>query len=240
MKKILFISLLLLITLFTNAYAGGGTAHMFIAKGAIDLLPDARLRNLLLDNLDAYLVGAYYPDSGFIKGTHHGEDSHYDSFIYAFAEYLKENYTDAAQQNPKLVAFLFGCAVHRVSDDVTHWTFYPIVADNDFKGDWFTAHSYGDNGIDLLLIMERPQQVSVPSEWWIPLQDLLAVYRRMGKPEYTAQEIIWGNSVISLVPNSEKVIAPGSYPILKWKMPWTAQHYYDCLTVGVAYYSIEN
>lgn len=233
MKKHLLGLILCLISFFPLCYAGGGITHMFLAREAITKLPDPALRNLLLDNIDAYLVGAYYPDSGYIKGNLYGEDSHWDPFIYAFADYLKEKYIDPVSQNPKLVAFLFGCAAHRVSDEIMHWTFYPIIKGKDFDGDADQAHSYGDTGIDLLLNVDKNQWFTQPSTWWVPVKDLVEIYHRMGKDNYTAQQIIWGNTVLIFAGYGERMISTPAYPILKWKMPWTATHYYDWPIGGI-------
>jgi hypothetical protein len=233
MKKSL-LALCLLITLAcTHVFAGGGTTHMLLAKEAIALLPNQELRQLLLKHMDAYLVGAYYPDSGYVEGTGYGEDSHWDPFIHTFADYIKTAYPDFRKQNPDLVAFLFGCAAHRVSDEVTHWTFYREIADHDFAGDRQKAHDNADLGIDLFLIHDKAHSLSQPSHWWVPVDDLLAVYHLMGKDQYTAREINWGNAVISTVGNGERIIAPASYPIYQGRMPWAAAHYYDWAIGGM-------
>jgi len=200
---------------------------MFVAQEAISKLPNAALRNLILNNLDAYLVGAFYPDSGYIKGNLYGEDSHWDAFIYAFTDHLKAKYTDPITQNPQLVAFLFGCAAHRVSDEIMHWTFYNQSRWIEFNGDYAKAHSYGDTGIDLLVNIDKNLWFSQPSTWWIPVRDLVQIYHRMGKDEYNAKQIIWGNTVIFFAGYGERMISAPAYPILRWKMPWTAKHYYD-------------
>lgn len=212
---------------FSTCYAGGGIAHMFVAQEAIAKIPDTALRNLILTNLDAYLVGAYYPDSGYIKGNLYGEDSHWDAFIYAFTDHLKSKYTDPVSQNPKLVAFLFGVAAHRVSDEVMHWTFYNETRRIEFNDDYEKAHSYGDTGIDLLVNIDKNLWFSQPATWWVPVQDLVQIYHRMGKDEYDAKQIIWGNIVIFFAGYGERMISAPAYPILRWKMPWTAKHYYD-------------
>ena len=215
-------------------YAGGGITHMFLAQETISRLPDPQLRNLLQNNLEAYLVGAYYPDSGYVGGNHYGEDSHWDPFIYTFADYIKEKYPQPDLQNPKLVAFLFGCASHRLSDEIMHWTFYPVLAKQDFNiDDWSSVHQYGDIGIDFLVLLDKNQWLTHPVTWWIPVKDLVAVYHRMGKDEYTAKEIIWGNSIIFLSAYGERLIAAPAYPYLRWKMPWTSQHYYDWPIGGI-------
>ncbi len=214
-------------------YSGGGITHMFIAQQSIALLPDAKLRNLLLNNMNAYLVGADYPDSGYVSGAHYGEDSHWDNFIYTFADYIKEKYPHAIEENPNLIAFLFGCAVHRVSDEVMHWNFYHVISSYDFNGDGNQAHSYGDVGIDMLLNIDQNQWLKQPTTWWVPVNDLIAVYHRMGKNQYTAQEIIWGNSVLYFAGSAERLASPFAYPYFKWKMPWTAAHYQDWPSGGI-------
>ena len=127
------ISFLIMLCFSLTAYAGGGITHMYIAKESIKLVSDTKLRHLLLDNLDAYLVGANYPDSGFVAGTHYGEDSHWDPFIFTFTDYIKETYRHPEIENPKLVAFLFGCATHSVSDIILHWTFCHALQKQGFK-----------------------------------------------------------------------------------------------------------
>lgn len=233
MKMIFLVVCFFLSSLCSTVYAGGGMTHMYIAEQAIERLGDAQLRHLLWNNLEAYLVGAYYPDSGYIRGSHYGEISHWDPFIYAFADYIKEKYKDPVQQNPKLVAFLFGCAVHRVSDEVTHFTFYNIMKVKDFKGNWNKAHQYGDIGIDLLLNVDKRLWQTHPATWWVPVKDLLEIYKRMGEGPFTAREIINGNIAISLAGYGERLISLPAYPYLKLRMPWTAANYYNWPEGGI-------
>lgn len=223
-KELIGVSVLLILINFSVAFAGGGIAHMFLAEEVVDKIPILELRTLLQTNLDVYRVGAYYPDSGYIAGGY-GEISHWDPFIYAFADYIKETYPNPSIQNPKLVAFLFGCAVHRVSDEILHNTFYTITKVKDFKGDYDKAHQYGDVGIDLILNIDHNQWQAHPKAWWIPLKDLLAVYQRMGE-QVKANDIIWGNQVLSLAGFGERLISIPAYLYLQLRMPWTARHYY--------------
>jgi len=227
MKKIFNGIIFVLANLFfTFVHAGGGITHMLLAEETIPYITDLTLRNLLSDNLDAYRVGAYYPDSGYTKKSHYGEDSHWDPFIYAFADYIQEKYSVPELQNPRLVAFLFGCASHRVSDEIIHGTFYPESAREDFNGDYEKAHKYGDIGIDLELVIDKNQWHTHPKTWWIPVDDLVNIYQRMGK-SYSREEIIWGNTVTYTVNYAERLIAAPAYLGLQWKMPWTSRHYYD-------------
>ena len=221
--------LTLLIGLFFSfsVHAGGGLSHMYLAEEAITQLSDSTLRHVLLENKDAYLVGAHYPDSGFVPGTGYGEDSHWDPFIFTFADYIKEKYRYPELENPKLVAFLMGCASHRVSDEIIHFTFYPYVSEKDFNGNDFKAHKHGDIGIDMLVNIEKGRWRDHPKTWWVPVSDLLEVYHRMGLDQYTAEQITYGNSLLNIAGYLERVIALPTYPYLRWRMPWTAKNYYD-------------
>ena len=228
MRNISTTLILFLVLFFSwSVYAGGGITHMFIAEESIPLIFDTKLRHVLEDNKEAYLVGAHYPDSGYVPGTGYGEDSHWDTFIFTFAEYIKEKYHNPVLENPKLVAFLMGCATHRVSDEIIHSIFYPHVAANDFSDNYDKAHRYGDVGIDLLLNIDKGRWRHHPDVWWVPVADLLEVYHRMGKDQYTADQIILGNSVLNMAGYLERAITIQSYPYLRLRMPWTAKHYYD-------------
>lgn len=233
MKKFFVVVCCFLTSLFSTVYAGGGITHMFIAEQAISRLPDPELRHILLTHQDAYLVGAYYPDSGYVKGCEYGEISHWDPFIYAFADHIKEKYNEPTLQNPKLIAFLFGCATHRISDEIMHFTFYEIMKDKDFHGSFLKAHFYGDLGIDLLLNIDKSRWKTSPSTWWVPVKDLLAIYNRMGLTNINARQIIIGNKIIQLAGYGEKLISLPTYPYLQLKMPWTAWHYYDWPVGGI-------
>ncbi|MBA3661591.1 MAG: zinc dependent phospholipase C family protein [Gammaproteobacteria bacterium] len=226
MKKVWIVYLFFMFTCLSSVYAAGGITHMYLSQEAVKQLPDPTLRELLLENFDAYLVGSYYPDSGYISGTTHGEVSHWDPFIDAFAKYIKDTYPNPIKSNPRLIAFLFGCASHRVADEIIHRTFYPIVAEHDFKNDRNQAHGHGDAGIDLLLNLDRNLWTLAPLRWWVPVHDLLAIYERMKEPGITAHQIKWGNAALMIAGFTERLIALPSYPYLKLRMPWTAKHYF--------------
>lgn len=223
MKKICMFVLFLFYSI--SSYAGGGMAHMYMAEKAIAKLSDPALQQLLNDNKEAYLVGAYYPDSGYVRPNTYGEDSHWDPFIYTFTDYIKEKYTDPVKQNPKLVAFLFGIAAHHIADEITHWNFYPYIENHDCPGHHKQSHNYGDLGIDLLLNIDKSQWDTHPKSWWVPVKDLVEVYKRMGKPQYTAEQIIYGNAILFLVGYAERAISAPAYLYLQWEIPWTANHY---------------
>ena len=47
----------------------------------------------------------FYPDSGYVNGNTYGEDSHWDPFIYAFSDYLKQTYPSPKYKTPNSLPF---------------------------------------------------------------------------------------------------------------------------------------
>jgi hypothetical protein len=217
---------LLLISMPVQNYAAGGMTHMFIAKEIITQLPDQELQTLITNNMDAYLVGSNYPDTGYIQGIHYGNESHTESFITAFVNYLQERYSYPEQQNPKLVAFLLGCATHVESDQVFHGIFMHKIALEDFHSNWQKAHAASERQLDMLINIEKNQWSVRPIAWWLPLHDLAAIYTKMGTP-HSLSEIFIGNAIYSFTGIGERALSPLSYYYIKSKLAWTAKNYYD-------------
>lgn len=217
----------LLFFLFTCSYGAGSITHMFIAKEAAMALSEKQLKNLILNNMDAYLVGSNFPDTGYIQGTDYGLDSHLEGFINTFITYLHEQYSFPEQQNPKLVAFLLGCATHQTVDQLFHGVFINKISAEDFHGDWQKAHRASERNLDFLINVDKNQWLERPRIWWVPIHDLLAVYRKMGKNKYSASEILWGNAVYSFSGMNERILSLAGYYYAQRETPWLARHYYD-------------
>jgi hypothetical protein len=213
------------------AHAAGGISHIYLARRAVAQTGDPALRRLLEAHASAYAVGANYPDTGYLKGAQYGEDSHWDPFVYAYADYLKERYADPGAEAPRQVAFLMGVATHRVSDEVFHWVFLDAVAEHDFGGDWDAAHRWGDFGLDLVVTVDKRQWLDHPTRWYVPVSDLVEVYRRMGL-RISRQQIIAANAAYFFAGVGERLMAPWTYRSYKKRAPWAVAHYDDATQGG--------
>ncbi len=233
MKTVLLALLLFFASTQNFSFAAGGITHMFIAKEIIPHLSDKDLKNLIENNLDAYLVGSNYPDSGYMPGTHFGNASHWQKFIDTFVAYLHERYPYPEQQNPALVAFLLGCATHIESDQVFHGAFMNKISKEDFHQHWQTAHTVSEEGLDMLIMLDKKQWQVRPMIWWLPLHDLVQIYQRLGI-HYSKSEIFWGNTLYSLTGIGQRALTPLSYNYIKLTMPWLSRHYYDTKNGGIA------
>ena len=119
-----------------------------------------------------------------------------------------------------------------MSDIIFHGMLLNQITIQDFNGDRDTAHPDSEYGIDIFITVEKNQWLNRPSAWWVPVDDLVAIYQKMGK-SYTADEITWGNSVYSLAGISERAGAVADYPVEELKMPWTAKNYYTFPQGGI-------
>ncbi len=207
--------------------AAGSITHMFIAHEIAAQLPNKELKELIQNNMDAYLVGSAYPETGYIRGTHYGNDSHWEKFISAFVDYLHEHYSYPEQQNPKLVAFLLGCATNVESNQVFYGTFMHKIALEDFHGNWQKARQQTELGLDALINIDKNQWRMHPVVWWLPLHDLVAIYKKMGIKNHYQIEIFWGNTIYSLGSIGERALSPLNYYYAKSQMPWLAKNYYS-------------
>ncbi len=231
--RLLFMLTLLLLS--PLAEAAGSITHMFIAEETAAKLTDPQLKNLIQHNKDAYLVGSTYPDTGYIQGTRYGFDSHRELFINALINYLQEKYPYPEQQNPPLVAFLLGCAVHQTIDQIFHGAFIHKISAEDFQGNWQAAHLASERNLDFLIAVEKNQWLVRPHSWWVPVADLVTVYHKMGKNDYSVREIIWGNTIYSLMGLQERLLALGGYSYARSHTPWLAKHYYDSPDGGMLF-----
>lgn len=231
--RLLFILLFFLLPSISQAT--GSITHMFIAEETANKLTDSAIKNLIQNNRDAYLVGATYPDTGYIQGTHYGFDSHREAFLDTFLTYLQEKYLYPEQQNPRLVAFLLGCAVHQTVDQVFHGAFMNKIAMEDFHGDWQKTHTISERNLDFLINIEKNQWREHPQIWWVPISDLVAVYHKMGKNTYSASEIFWGNIIYSFNGLDERLFSLTGYFYAQSHTPWLAKHYYATSQGGVLF-----
>lgn len=227
------LALFVVISLPSQAFAAGSVSHIYFSREAVHHVTHSELVTLLHSKDAALVVGSAYPDTGYLPGTTYGEDSHWDPFIFAFADDLKERYVDPVAERPDLVAFLMGCASHRVSDEIFHWRLVDEIAANDFDGNWEAAHHYADLDLDMMLISDKKLWFSAPKSWRVPVSDLLRVYDRMGL-QVRRKEIIVGNVAMSLAGLGERFAAPFRAKKARKKAPWAAANYLDSQECGYA------
>lgn len=228
LTRVLVSSIMMCIGFQDSCFGLGSIAHNYVAKEVETLLGanSPQMQGIISAHANGYLVGSDYPDTGFVPGATYGEDSHWQPFVNAYIAHLHESYPTPSDSRDQLLAFLFGICTHIQSDITSHWTYYDLVAAHDFENKpdpgtaWSTAHQLMDPGSDFYVIANK-QIYNHPSEWWVPVSDLVEVYAKMNK-EVSAEEIIRSNIIYYIATGlDENLIALPAYLLERYVViPW--------------------
>ncbi len=207
------------------AMAAGLTQHQFMADIARDLVTNADLEACLSENRNAYLMGAPFPDTGWVVFDDPlSEDAHSPAFISAFVEHIRETYPYPYAEQQRLISFMMGVASHVADDPPYHSGFIQAVAEHDFRGDYDLAHTMCDAGLEFIAIVDHDRWEDVP-EYWLPLRDIEQVYARLGS-SYDRWEFVLGNMILIVAEEAERWVASPLYRPLERVMPWAVANYY--------------
>jgi hypothetical protein len=126
-----------------RAGAAGMVTHAWMAEQGVKHATDPKLRSLLTVRQLEVGSGAAFPDSGYIiggfyAGGDYGEISHWERFINAYIQNIRDKVESGRCSNlanpfgpcAGLVAHLMGAAAHGVGDEMWDWLFEPQFADH--------------------------------------------------------------------------------------------------------------
>ncbi|KAJ2763071.1 hypothetical protein IWQ56_004912, partial [Coemansia nantahalensis] len=160
-------------------YEGPGAA----AGGRVDAI-----RDILDRHPEALQAGAVFPDWGYgcMSMDDEAEAAHWSPFMeHGVAHFLETYQEPRGTRAEQLLAFLFGVASHQVADEQWHSLsglregMMRVLADSTFGGDFGRAHDVLDVGGDFALA-HMDSLAHMLDEWTVPVDDVLAIYRRMG------------------------------------------------------------
>lgn len=174
----------------------GVSTHISIANQALQSFAgngrfNISYRNIILENLGAFYAGSVYPDAMYpsicFGGRYHGvsEDTHWAPFLNASANYIRKTLPKPwNEETRKLLSFIFGVASHQVADITWHSLgidqgFLQTMSKVNFHGSFSTAHPVGDVGGDIISIFEGDLQDVLTYNWYIPVGDLLSIYKEL-------------------------------------------------------------
>jgi len=146
---------------------------------------------------EAYQAGAAFPDWGYAFGyPDESEEAHWPPFLDAMALYLREHCPRPwSAEDEQRVAFFLGVISHSVADMDWHGLagvregFIDVMSRQEFHGDWDAAHDVADTGGDFVESYEGDMSWLAPV-WYVPLEDVAAVYRELGYEEVTAEVML--------------------------------------------------
>ena len=211
----------------SSVRAAGDTTHTFMADEAIGHTTSSKLRRLLTANRVALLSGAAYPDSGYYvddrPGGDFGEISHWERFINAYVRHIRATGCGslAEPRGPcaSLIAHMMGAAAHGVADEMWDWLFEPLVTDHGER------HQSIEFAMDMIAIADFTAPAFTP--YLPPLEELLAIYRSVGRNDITREGILAGHAATVGVLDIERQIAPEASAQIRGQMPWSAAHMYS-------------
>lgn len=162
-----------------TAFADGDSTHIWVTLHAIDHLPEGRLKALLSrpDVRDALINGSVFPDGGYVIKDDYGEIAHWEPFVQAYIEWMREevphpyDHGDAANY----AAFLFGVTSHGMADQVFDSSFVENARIEDAEGwsdDLLTSH---DTATDVMLVAATGVDY-LDTPRWVPSNELAALY----------------------------------------------------------------
>ncbi|WP_205698368.1 Ig-like domain-containing protein [Conexibacter sp. SYSU D00693] len=236
-----------------GAGAAGVTTHAFMADQAVRDVRTPALRALLDAHKAQLLSGAQYPDGGYavasLPGGDFGEVTHWGRFVEAYVRQLRakpgcgdlsRTWGPCAPQ----VAQLLGAAAHGMGDELWDWLFEPSMADHHedpthplvrsglpgfaeiAKLPLVDQVSSPEFAMDMVGIVEGGRLLALPLTL-PPVDDLVATYRAIGRPDVTAAGVLAGHAAISAVAVAERVAALVEHPRVRATMPASAARYLD-------------
>ena len=200
--------LLYLFSLVPYVSACGFTVHMLNSHRALSTplasTPQSKtFMALLRGNLGSVFAGSPYPDYLYECGPNHddGEYTHWAPFQAIAAKYIRETYpTPRNASGEQLVAFLAGVVSHYMADISWHglaettggYGFIQTIGALDFNDTGYlisSAHTEADTGGEFVAAYENALPWDDPTQWVIPIPDLLEIYKRANRSDVTSGAI---------------------------------------------------
>ena len=217
--------------------AAGVTTHQWLGVSAIDRVDVPALQALLQAHVGQVRSGAGFPDGGYIPGTGHGEEAHWQRFTDAYADIIraKPSCGDLTAPNGPCaaeIAHLMGVLAHGMGDEVFDWLFEPSSPDLDeyYLPDSLSAFQDGGGQelvMDLVAIGWYGQGGTGPLPPLPSVPDLLAAFTAAGHEGATAEHLDLGQQYLNILDDVEEGWTPEHLPNVLAEMPWMSHNLVD-------------
>lgn len=216
--------------LSSNAFACGGTLHIFMSEKAMDYVEDPELKQFLERNKKVLLWASWYPDSGYTSGNQYGEYSHWTPFLNGYIDYIMNDIKPGHPDYEMLVAHLLGAMSHSIEDQLFDHVF--LIKTDELEG---TGQAELDSGLDMVCMKEHkrylfslPDEVIDNSVKFTPVSHLVNVYNKLGmKYDNIGEQITRGQRTLALGLLGERTIFGFQEKIVRRISPWGSKHYYE-------------
>lgn len=245
-KWLLPTSTLLLLPLLSpgSGHACGISTHVEVAHRAgfwFDGVTYQDYAGWVQANPEALQGGASFPDWGYALPNYGdaGEEAHWDPFLKQAADYVYRTYPPPwDRETQRLAVFLFAVSAHSVADMSWHGLggikegFIDMLAAQDFNGDWDAAHTEADTGGDMVAAYELDQSY-MKRDWYVPTDDMVAVYHELGYSTVDRQAITVANFLLFVGGHAEKLAGQLLYKPFASKSPMLTDFYQDYFVGGM-------
>jgi len=232
----------------SGAAGAGVVTHGLMAERAVAHVASPELAALLRANRSSLLSGAAFPDGGYaaqgFPGSNYSEISHWQRFVDGYAAHVRAKQGCGALAAPTgpcaaLVAHLMGVAAHGMGDETWDWLFEPRVTDHHEDPTHPSCATGGGqvNGLPPCSLIDNIEYAMdvvaiVDHARWEdtgldppPFDDLLAVYRSIGRPDVTREGLVAGHGALTFAAAGERAGAAADSQRVRAQMPWSASHY---------------
>jgi hypothetical protein len=231
MIQMKLILLIWLIVFLPFVFACGVTTHTIIGKNALEMFHHP-YKDLILEHANIFYASLMFPDWGYncfldeetLRNA--SEVAHWLPFQKEGIKYLHDTYSFPWNKDAeKLVVFLMGVMSHSVADIIWHdlgiindigQGFIQAMANIDFgfNGQPYDndLHALADIGGEFMIILQYDQDY--PINFSLPLDDIVAIYKRLGININTDQIVLCMDEIYSEIIFMRSLDAEIYYPIL--------------------------
>jgi hypothetical protein len=229
----------------------GFTVHMTNSHRSLSSLASTpqtpELATTLRENLGALFAGSPYPDYLYACGPNHddGEYTHWSPFQAVAVKYVLQAYPSPRNASGQsLVAFLAGVASHYMADISWHglaetphgYGLIETIGGLDFNttGELASdAHTEADTAGEFVAAYDNTLPWDDPTQWVIPINDLLAIYKMANRSDVTASSIEECAAIFFAGAEAVRAAAALAEPIEESKSPTLGEYMEDMLVGGI-------
>lgn len=248
--SVLSISLLVSAILPAVVTSCGFTVHMLVTHRAFSALASTPRRPFfmsdLAENPGSLYAGSPYPDYLYACGSNHdnGEYTHWSPFQAVASRYINRTYPAPRNATGRaLVAFLAGITSHYMADESWHGINTPAgqgllltIGGLDFNatgGLDQAAHTFGDDTGEFVSAYETFLNWDDPTQWIIPIPDLLNIYSDAKRTDVLASDIEECAAIFFAGAEAVKAAAALAEPILASQSPTFGESLFDMPVGGI-------
>ncbi|MBF0205981.1 MAG: zinc dependent phospholipase C family protein [Oligoflexia bacterium] len=213
-----------------ESHASGMLLHILMCKNAIEKTSSPEIQHLLRGEMDAYLSGCIFPDSGYAAKEGYGEYTHWTPFLNKYLDLLLTrcpitSINDNDHKCKKNWAHFFGNLAHALADMNFDRHFLPEAAIHDFNNDHAKAHKFLDLQLEFVAANDYKKSITLP-DGYAPMPEIVETCKQAGI-HTEENKIKQGICIMKLAYAGIRISSPFLFRIEKRNAPWTTSNYFS-------------